>query len=305
MTNVRRTCKPAPSHPLSAQREPDRLIACQPLHRPHPSPPRPAGRRAGYATAMSSLVAALRTVVLVPLFFVLTLGIAAWITIAGSIRHDPPSSDRVIQFWARRFIGIPPVTVELAGIEDIDPDQQYVVVSNHLSNFDIPVLFTSLPLTLRFLAKQELMKIPLVGHAMKVVGIVMIDRSAGISAHQAINEGVARARDRGFSLVVFAEGTRSRTGEMADFKKGGFRIAIDAAMPVLPVVVAGTFEANPPGAWLIRPAAAKVRVLSPIDTNGMTIKDDAVRLMKTVREDMLAVYEELRTDDGRSERAQS
>jgi len=64
-------------------------------------------------------------------------------------------------------------------------------------------------------------------------------------------------------------------------------------------------RSQPPGAWLIRPAAAKVRVLSPIDTNGMTIKDDAVRLMKTVREDMLAVYEELRTDDGRSERAQS
>jgi len=243
---------------------------------------------------MSTLPAAFRTIVLVPLFFILTLITAIYVTIVGHIRRDSPHNDRVIRAWSSVFLSIPPIRYEVDGTEVVNETQMYVVVSNHLSNFDIPLLFRTVPLTIRFLAKKEIYKIPFVAQAMDTVGIVKIDRKAGMSTHQAINAGVANAKERGFSLMVFPEGTRSVDGEMKDFKKGAFRIAIDNHLPILPVVIDGTREANPPHQWLIRRARARVRILAPIDTTGMTIREDVSGLLKDTREQMLEVYDEMR-----------
>ena len=241
-----------------------------------------------------TLAAAFRTVILAPLFFLMTLVLAAYITIVGLIRKDSPRIEGTIQWWSKRFLRIPPITYEVEGAEKVEPGHQYVFVSNHLSNFDIPLLFRGIRVPIRFLAKKELFKIPFVGTAMRVVGIVKIDRKAGMSAHEAINAGVADARERGFSLIVFAEGTRSRDGEMAPFKKGAFRIAIDNQLMLVPVVVAGTYEISPSGQWLIRPGRARLVVLDPVDTTGMTIKEDANRLLDETHQRMSSVYNELR-----------
>jgi 1-acyl-sn-glycerol-3-phosphate acyltransferase len=242
-----------------------------------------------------TLASAFRTVILVPLFFLMTLVLAVYVTIVGLIRKDSPRIEGTIQWWSRRFVGIPPLDYMITGADKVELGRQYVFVSNHQSNFDIPLLFRSIRVPIRFLAKKELFKIPFVGMAMGVVGIVKIDRTAGMSAHEAINAGVADARERGFSLIVFPEGTRSRTGEMAAFKKGAFRIAIDNQLMLVPVVIAGTFEVSPPGQWLIRPGRAKVVVLDPIDTTGMTVKEDVDRLLTQTHQQMSAVYDELRS----------
>ncbi len=246
---------------------------------------------------MSKSVAAIRTVMFVPLFFLATLIIAIYVTIVGSIWKGTPHVERSILLWSRLFLGVPPIKHQATGGESVDRDGMYVVVSNHLSNFDIPLLFRSVPVTIRFLAKKELYRIPFVAQAMHVAGIVKINRQAGMSTHEAINAGVANARARGFSLIVFAEGTRGRDGEMGDFKKGAFRIAIDNGLPVLPVVVHGTREANPPGSWVIHRAQAQVHILEPIPTDGMTVKDDIDALLKETRERMLEEYEALRRGD--------
>lgn len=244
---------------------------------------------------MATIVSALRTVILVPLFFVFTLLAAVSVVIVEKLRGDSPAVDWIIDLWSRLFLGIAPVRFRVEGAEHLDPERRYVVVANHLSNFDIPLLFVVLrPIRIRFLAKKEIYKIPLVAQAMDAVGIVKIDRQAAMTAHEAINAGVVAATERGFSLMVFAEGTRSRDGEMHDFRKGAFRMAIDNELPLLPVVIHGTWSVNPPGQWLIRPGAATVVVLEPIETGGLTYRADGLRIHGEVRDAMQSRYEALR-----------
>lgn len=247
-----------------------------------------------YATGMiPRLVALLRTIVLIPTFFVVTLIMAVVVTVAA--RRDPssPLLERAIELWARWFLAIPPLEWEVSGGDQLDPDRQYVVISNHLSNFDIPLMFKAIPVPIRFLAKKELFKVPLLGSAMADLGIVKIDRERGMSTHEAINAGVATARDRGFSLFIFPEGTRSRSGDMSRFWKGAFRIAIDNEMPLVPVVIHGTWEVNPPGKIIIQPGRARVVVLDPIDTSHLT-KADVRRFQESTQDKMRAAFEEMR-----------
>jgi 1-acyl-sn-glycerol-3-phosphate acyltransferase len=241
-----------------------------------------------------TLTAGIRTLVLVPLFFLLTLLMALLVIIVGRFGPDSPRIESLIQTWSRLFLRIPPVDYASSGSENVVPGQ-YVVVSNHLSNFDIPLLFRTVPLRIRFLAKKEIYKIPLVAQAMDTAGIVKIDRQSGMSTHEAINAAVAASRARGYSLIVFPEGTRSRTGDMGEFKKGAFRIAVDGQLPILPVVINGTFAVNPPGKKMIYPGHADVRILEPIPTSGMARKD-VKALMGATREQMVAVYASMRAD---------
>jgi 1-acyl-sn-glycerol-3-phosphate acyltransferase len=239
------------------------------------------------------ILAAIRSVLLVPPFFVLTIVFAGLVILFSRKEQDAPATDRILEIWSRLFLAIPPVTYTVVGAANADPDQQYVVVTNHLSNFDIPLVLLAVPGRVRFLAKKELFKIPLFGPAMAQVGVVKIDRKAGMSVHDAIFEAAADSLDRGYWLLVFAEGTRSSDGEMAPFKKGAFRIAIDNDLPILPVVLEGTHEVNPPGSVLIYPGRAQVSILEPVETDGLT-RADVPELSNQIRASMLAEYDRLR-----------
>lgn len=215
----------------------------------------------------------LRTIVGVPLFFIFTLGLAAYLILVAVIRPFHPYLDVIIRFWARRFLGVAPVDLIVEGRDRVDPDNQYVYVANHLSNFDIPVLFASLPSRIRFLAKKEVYKIPIVAGAMRRVGIVKIDRAAGQRAHAAINEGITRTRSHGYSLIIFPEGTRSRDGDFHAFKKGAFRIAIANGLDIVPVTLEGTWEVWPPDAKVFYPGRAHVVIHDPIPVSDLTLTD--------------------------------
>ena len=216
-----------------------------------------------------TILATLRTAIGVPLFFLFTLLMASYLVMAGMVRPHHPYLDTVIRFWSRRFLGVAPIKLEVEGRERVDPEKQYIFVCNHLSNFDIPALFAALPHRIRYLAKKEIYKIPIVATAMRRVGIVKIDRGAGKSAHAKINEGITQARERGYSLIIFPEGTRSRDGDFHGLKKGAFRIAITNQMDVVPVTIHGTWEVWPPGAKIFFPGEARVVIHDPIPVEGL------------------------------------
>ena len=244
-----------------------------------------------------TVLAGLRTFIAVPLFFVYTLLLALVIIIYGAFRPASPLYDRIVKHWSAVFLKIPPVRVEVEGIEKIDPQQRYMIASNHLSQFDIPLLFRVLPLHGRFLSKKEVFKIPLVGRAMRTIGIIEIDRASGTSSRRAIVEGVKVAAERGYSLIVFPEGTRSTNGELLPFKKGAFRIAIDTGLPIVPVVIEGTETINRPGSKIFRPGTARVMICDPIETADLTNKDNLNDLVRTIETSMNATYEKMQADN--------
>jgi 1-acyl-sn-glycerol-3-phosphate acyltransferase len=167
-------------------------------------------------------------------------------------------------------------------------------MSNHMSTFDIPLLLWVLPIEGRFLAKQELFKIPLVGLAMSRVGMIKINREAGGSSRAAIIEGVELAAERGYSLIVFPEGTRGSDGELLPFKKGGFRIAIDTQLPVLPVIIEGNERISRPGSKIFHPGRARVRILPPVSTEGLTNRDNLNDLFRSTEAAISEGYADLR-----------
>jgi len=245
---------------------------------------------------IQTVLAGLRTFIGVPLFFIYTLILALIIIVYGAFRPASPIHDRILRNWAYFFLKIPPVRVEVEGIEKLDPTKRYVIASNHLSQFDIPLLFNVLPIDGRYLSKKEVFKIPLVGRAMRTIGIIEIDRASGTSSRQAIVEGVNVAADRGYSLIVFPEGTRSTTGEFLPFKKGAFRIAIDTGLPLVPVVIEGTDLINRPNSKVFRPGTARVVICDPIETSGMTNKDDLKHFASSVEATMSETYQQMKAE---------
>lgn len=170
--------------------------------------------------------------------------------------------------WSRQLLAAAGTPVRVDGLERI-PDRPVVYASNHSSMFDIWALAATLPGSVRFVAKQELAKLPLVGRAMVTAGHVTIDRAHPARALEAYDRAAAVIRS-GVSAVVFPEGTRSHTGELLPFKNAPFGLAIAAQVPVVPLYVRNTFEIMPKGGRLLRPRPIRVAVGAPIPTTGLT-----------------------------------
>ena len=164
-------------------------------------------------------------------------------------------------------------TLEVRGLEHVDTSRSYVVVSNHLSGFDIMAHFAALPIPIRFLAKTELFKIPIFGRAMRAIGIVEVNRGAGRSIHEHINTTATDAVAKGRSLIIYPEGTRPRDGVMQQFKKGAFTIATSMDLPVLPAAITGSREVWAPGSKILRPGTITVTIMPEIPTATMGPND--------------------------------
>jgi 1-acyl-sn-glycerol-3-phosphate acyltransferase len=163
------------------------------------------------------------------------------------------------------------IRYRVAGLENV-PKGAVVFCSNHESNVDPPVLFLALHPQLHVLYKAELHKFPIMGTAFDVGGFVPIDRSDRDSAMASIDRGANSLR-AGNSFLIFPEGTRSRTGHLLPFKKGGFIMAIQAQVPVVPVAVQGGRAAMRKGSAFIQPVRVSVRIGSPIQTAGLALAD--------------------------------
>jgi 1-acyl-sn-glycerol-3-phosphate acyltransferase len=173
--------------------------------------------------------------------------------------------------WGRILTRLVPVKVEIEGLERLDPGLSYVVVANHQSQIDIPIVYGYSGLDLRWVAKAEVGRIPFVAAGCRAIGHIFIDRSNPDQARQAINRAVERL-EPGTGLMFFPEGTRSRSGQLLPFKKGAFRVAVDQRLPVLPVSVIGTREILPPDTLRLRPGRVRIRFHDPIPTGDMTVE---------------------------------
>lgn len=177
--------------------------------------------------------------------------------------------------WARATFSFCGVKVEVRGLENIEPGAGYLVMANHTSHFDVLALFGWLPLVVRFVAKRELTRIPLVGWTMALGAAFIVDRSNRAQAIASI-ERAKRSLLKGQSVLFFPEGTRTPAGEVGALKKGPFYLATGARAPILPVGLSGTGAVMAKGDWHIRPGKIVMRIGAPIDTTGFT-QDEAGR----------------------------
>jgi len=187
----------------------------------------------------------------------------------------------VARVWAVMVLWSSGVRVEASGRDRVRPGAPYLFMSNHQSLIDIVVIVSTIPVSFRFVAKKELAKIPFFGWAMKVGGHVFIDRQNREQAIEDLKLAGQRVRD-GMSVILFPEGTRSLTGELAPFKHGPFHLALAAGVPVIPLSISGTRHILRKKSLRIEPGSVKIVYGTPILTKGDT-PDDRVRLMEEVR----------------------
>jgi 1-acyl-sn-glycerol-3-phosphate acyltransferase len=191
---------------------------------------------------------------------------------------------------ANRLVG---ARVEATGLDRIAPGQPYVFAPNHRSHIDIPALEAALP-AVRFAAKRQLFDEPVLGRAMRALGMIPIDRDDPALAKRTLDEAEARL-GKSVSVVIFPEGTRAPAGQMLPFKGGAFVFAIHQQLPIVPVALHNTAQVMPAHGFLtILGGRVLVEVLDPIPTVGLTF-EDRHRLSEQVR---TALLRALRPEDG-------
>ena len=205
-------------------------------------------------------------------------------TIAGSLGAlvagvIDKSGDMVLvlaRLWSRVILGVPGVKLNVTMRARLEPGRPYIFMPNHASMVDIWAVFVAIPASFRFIAKKQLSRIPLFGWAMAAGRFIFIDRQNALAARRSMEEAARRIRS-GQSVVIFPEGTRTRTGRLGPFKKGGFHLAIDSGVSIVPVAIRGSHAVMPPGSPLIRAGTVTIEVDDPIPTDGLdTTERDAL-----------------------------
>lgn len=201
-------------------------------------------------------------VVVFPFMVIITL-ILGLICVCVGAFFSQDATNAVAVLWSRLACGIVPVKVNLTGTKHYTPGKSYVVVANHQSMVDIPVVHGFIGLHIKWVMKQELRCIPVFGIACHYLGCIFIDRSH----HQAAIESIRRARKRissKASVLFFAEGTRSRDGQVQPFKKGAFVFARETGLPVLPITIRHSREVLPPDSLDLVPGRVEILVHRPV-----------------------------------------
>jgi len=209
-------------------------------------------------------------------FFSLIAIIASLLDKKGKLPH------LVARVWGRTILFGARVKATVKNPANIDPSRSYIYMSNHQSNFDIPVLLAYLPVQFRWLAKVELFRIPIFGFAMQRAGYISIDRSDRKAAILSLKRAAEIIRG-GVSVLIFPEGTRSRDGNIRPFKSGGFILAIDSGVPIVPITIHGTWPIMPKDQLRIRPGNVVLEIEKPVETSPYSRRDKTA-LMEKIRQ---------------------
>ncbi|MEO5509680.1 MAG: lysophospholipid acyltransferase family protein [Longimicrobiales bacterium] len=193
--------------------------------------------------------------------------------------------------WGRCILWASNVRVRLEGVEHLALDRPQVIVSNHSSWFDVFALAAKLPKRYRFVAKIELARIPVFGRGWVASGHIAIDRSDHVAALAAMDRAGEVIRSDNSAIIIFPEGTRSPTGEMLPFKKGGFMVALRTGADLLPCAVIGSRDIHSKADWRVRSGEITIRFGEPVATAGCT-EQDRGRLIQRVRGEIAAMLEQ-------------
>ncbi|HEY0674054.1 MAG TPA: lysophospholipid acyltransferase family protein [Longimicrobiales bacterium] len=212
-----------------------------------------------------------------------TLVLSLIVVIAALFGHKGRIYDWAAHSWSRWMLWSSGSTVTVEGMEYMRGDRAQIIASNHQSWFDVWALAAIIPKRYRFIAKEELRKIPLFGRAWSSAGHISVNRQDRAQAIRALDEAAELMRDDHSAVVIFPEGTRSPTGELLPFKKGAFMMALRTGIEIVPAAVLGSRAVQKKGDWRVRAGRIIVRFGPPIDSSQY---DEAHReeLMLAVRE---------------------
>ena len=168
--------------------------------------------------------------------------------------------------WSRWLLAANGTRVEVAGMEYLALDRPQIIAANHVSWFDVLAIASVLPKRFRFVAKEELGRVPIFGHAWKAAGHISVDRRDTQSAIASLQVASRHMREDNSAVVIFPEGTRSATGELLPFKKGAFMLALVSGVDIVPTAVLGTRAMLPKGEWRVRGGRINVRFGPPVET---------------------------------------
>jgi 1-acyl-sn-glycerol-3-phosphate acyltransferase len=179
----------------------------------------------------------------------------------------------VARFWGKVLLVVSGVTVEVEGLEHIHPTGSYIFMANHTSYMDTPVVLANISVQFRFLAKRGLFQIPFLGTHLTRAGHIPVPRDDPRAAVKTLQLAAETIQEKKTSLLVFPEGGRSHDGVLTAFKEGGAYIAIRAGVPVVPLALLGGRNVLPYGGGIVKSGKIIMRILPPIETSGLTLKD--------------------------------
>lgn len=203
---------------------------------------------------------------------------------------SPNALEALLRCFCRQMVWISGIDLHVHDLENLDRNKSYVVMFNHFNFLDHFVIYHVLKIRLRGLEKEAHFHWPVYGQLMKLIGIIPIPpRGNTEKALQALN--IAKVKiNEGYSMLVAPEGTRTLTGNLGPFKKGGFHLAIQTQAEILPVIFQGMFDFNQKGKKLLRPGRVDLFIEKPIPTKGMT--EDQANALKVQVENLYKAYYE-------------
>ena len=220
-----------------------------------------------------------------PLFLVLAI-LASLTTTVGCLC----GGERIFAYypgmiWSRLVCIITLCPVKVVGREKLNKKQSYIFIANHQGAYDIFLVYGYLNQSIKWMMKKSLRKLPFVGKACESAGFIFVDNSSPKAALKSIDEAKTRLVD-GNSVVIFPEGSRTKTGKMSVFKKGAYQMALDLKLPIVPISINGSFEVMPIFSYLINPHKMELIIHDPIDITPYQ-SDDLRRQVVNIKELML------------------
>jgi len=209
----------------------------------------------------------MRTILLVIIYFILTfvLAVLLLLSLPFGIREPLLGLAKWAMNCGSRVLGI---KVEVSGREGVDRRAPHIYMSNHLSFLDGPLLFGLIPQRVRVILKKEVFRIPVIGQGMRYVGFLPVDRKRVHGGKKTIDRAATLMQERGYSYLIFPEGTRSRDGRMQAFKRGGFFLALASGASIVPITISGTYELMPRGTLFAKKGRIKVAFHPAVPVDG-------------------------------------
>ncbi len=214
--------------------------------------------------------------------------------ISGLISPYSERTNAVVRGWAGLVLKIAGIKLDVHGLEHLQPGQPYIFMSNHQSTFDIMSCLATIPGTARFIAKQELFRVPVFAQGMRAVGMIPIDRGNSKKARASLDKAIVEIK-QGVSVIIFPEGTRSKDGRIQPFKKGGFVLALKGGIPIVPMVISGAMQIMRKKSMFLDKGTIRLEFLPPVDTTQYDY-NQRNQLLETIRAQIMERYEQLNTE---------